>query len=298
MLVAELCGKIGPTSPPDARSEDVLTSEVLSLFRYLSNPYVPCKILSRARNANDDPWHDSRFTAIDTYFWPRFTVRGDRRSREPDVVLILHREDGTRLKVVVEAKYESGPSTVEATSFDGLEQEHASMEKGEGFSGNQLADEYCGLKCGDWPGLEVMRDLVEGRVLYITAHYERPQAHFEEAVKTLEKKRQEPECRECVARARRDFYWLGWRDVYEELCAIERTDYADYQPGEVQLLKDVRSVLQLRGLKRFRLNLDVKAVQQYTPLFPATNGLRATENLRNPGGYVSFLQNICCGGRN
>lgn len=287
MLVAELCGKLGAENPPDERSEDLLTSQVLSLFRYVSNLTVPSLLLARARNLSDTPWPDRDFDRIETYFWPRFIMEGDTRSREPDAVFLLSQKKGACLKVVIEAKYGSGPSPVEGTPADSTRA--AGMMQGNGLSGNQLADEYCALKCGWWLEPELMRCAPdEGRLLYVTAHYELPRADFEDAVEALQEKRIAPECCSCVEKALRDMYWLGWRDIYEELAQAKAAGYYNCLPGEAQFMEDVRLVLERKGLRHYRLQLDLlQLVQEYSSFFQQTEIMRLG-GYKDLNRYTSF----------
>jgi hypothetical protein len=284
MLVAELCGKIGANNPPNDRSEDVLTSQVLSLFRYLSDPSILLEILSRACNRDGAKWGNSNFTEMETHFWPRFSLRNDNREREADVLLLLCNDNDVRLNVVVETKYESGLSPIQATFSD--EVVNAGLKRGSGLSGNQLADEYCGLKCGEWPNVKNMRKSAPGRVLYITTHYELPKDDFDEALKLLKKTRLDSKCRQCVEQARQDMYWLSWRDIHEEsLKAKSIGHFSKYLSGEVRFMEDVRLVLERRGLKRFRLELDLKQVSDYVSFYQHTFWLGG---YKHPNQYEPF----------
>lgn len=270
MLVAELCGKIGDDNPPYARSEDILTSQVLSLFRYFSNFYLPSKLLYRARNLEGEPWQYCKaqdVLEIETHFWPNFSLEGDARSREPDAVLILHTRNGKHLKIVVESKYLSGPSPLNDTTVSS--DEIINIDGGFArLSGNQLADEYCSLKCGKWPKLKVMEELTEGQLLYLTAHYEMPKKDLEETLKILKTKDLNQKCNHCLNQASSEIYWLSWRDIYQELLEVETAGCTDYfPPGEKRLMQDVRRLLEKKGLKPFKLGFDFCEVPKYVSFF-------------------------------
>jgi len=86
------------------------------------------------------------------YFWPRFSFPGTGH-REPDAAIAADQENGGRMALVVEVKYRSGLSNISAADDDAAEND-------EQFRfGKQLADEYCGIRCGEWWS-EEFRDLL------------------------------------------------------------------------------------------------------------------------------------------
>jgi hypothetical protein len=89
--------------------EDVLTSTVFGLLELLPPLRVLLPWLCLARDLSDrNPPLDAGSERASFAYWPRFPELGDRT--ELDLLLALHRSDGTADLVGVEVKYQCGPS--------------------------------------------------------------------------------------------------------------------------------------------------------------------------------------------
>lgn len=187
MFSAEVHGKVSITNPPHQRMEDVLTSYVFSLFRYLNNLQAPLAFLREAKNLNDEKLEFDDLVSAQVYFWPRFNFPGIG-FREPDVLLLLEEKGGGKIAAVIEAKYYSGLSN-RVNDENGIEEEDQSATTGPIFHyGHQLADQYCGVMCGRWNDEEVQNKLSQVNkkvLLYVTTHYELPSADLDEAAETI-----------------------------------------------------------------------------------------------------------------
>jgi len=145
MLAAELHGKISDGNLSD-RMEDVLTSNVMSLFRYLNNLRIPLSFLSQARDLYEQPLLlIGVISASELIFWPKFSLN-DKSNREPDALLVFRENESNCDTVIeIEAKYLSGLSNIIDPKCDEDDEQSVFLQYG-----HQLADEYCGLYCGNW----------------------------------------------------------------------------------------------------------------------------------------------------
>ena len=201
MTIAEIHGK-----SPNTRSEDKLTADVFTAFKYLS---VEVGILGFLRTVDGlgDYIPDSYENAdCSYYFWPL----GDLR--EPDVLLALT-IDGQVTHVVVEAKYHSGLSNKESVEF-GEEDEEA------GMLGHQLADELRDLDDGFYRifkghrrnrSLQLTSDVENRFLLYLTAHTRRP-------VKVLKR------AADFYEGATGKIFWSSWYHVSDYLELVQGVD--------------------------------------------------------------------------
>src|SRR5688572_5066022 len=144
MIFADMRGKLGDhCARAHERGEDVLTSTVFGLIRYLPIEEGLLRVLRRVRPVvkddenptlrSDAAWIDTRHVrTARVEFWPSFEAFG-----EPDVLLWLEDESGARLHVVlIEAKYLS-PKSGRAEEDEVLEDERP--------HGDQLVKYWQGL---------------------------------------------------------------------------------------------------------------------------------------------------------
>jgi len=109
MLMAILRGKL---SREQENMEDVLTSNVFGLLRYLAPEEGLLPFLQQAKSSDGEkPFED--LTSVDSVgyeFW-RWYEEGDCIGCEPDVVLRMDEPSGRKWIVLIEAKYRSGKSS-------------------------------------------------------------------------------------------------------------------------------------------------------------------------------------------
>jgi hypothetical protein len=221
MIFAELRGKLGVDySRAHERAEDVITSNVFGLLRYLSPEDGLLPILRRARRVHietdstllysDLNWLDNTPCAgIDVEFWPTWSGNG-----QPDIFLALRDKAGhTSALVVVEAKLHS-PKSGQADEQEELTDENSADP-------DQLVRYWRGLQ--SLPGSpEIPRWLI-----YLTKHGAPP---VEELTESL---RRAPTMQ---------LAWLSWRDIW----AVAELASAAYLPAA-----DLAQLLAYKGLKNF-----------------------------------------------
>jgi len=305
MLAAEIYGKMSGGNPAYERMEDILTSYVLSLFRYLNNLEIMEGFLRKARNIEGHNLTVANVKSGDVFFWPLLNF-GGTNCREPDAFICLEEENGKKLAVAVEAKYHSGLSNILGKSeASGKEEAEKLLEK-EGESlvefRHQLADEYCGLKCGKWTfrkvyskyDPQIFQAKAERKyLLYITSHHEFPKGDIMEAIEaTRDRKGCERALGNCGVNASNEIYWVGWRDLYaviEEKGMLQVPSKAcmDYTASEQCLIADLAEVLRIRGLKTFDPFRDLKPVQLVSNII---DDHFLFDGLKPVGLYESIIQ--------
>lgn len=235
MYAAEFSGKVSTSA-----SEDILTSYVFSLFRYLSSSRLPCKFLECAQNAQGDLLSLNMPSVTGLKFWPRFKLPGYTRCREGDVLILLQDFGERRIAILIEAKFKSGLSNHLPRPCIDIE----------GYrSGHQLADEYIGLMKGklvsnDSLQEEVARSNVRW-VLYVTAHHTFPSEDIRSAIDAV------MAAEHVAERPERDIYWLPWWHLYALIDVELKANSTEYSSGEINLLADTRLALASRGLRPF-----------------------------------------------
>jgi hypothetical protein len=227
MTIAEIHGKLIPSRTFHERAEDLLTADVFGTMKYAGWRCGFMDWLRSAEAAFQDCRPDSALPAnevikeIEYRFWPTLG-----NGFEPDLLLTIRKKTGGAVLVMVEAKYESGPSDRPDASDDG--------ETVEPQEDSQLANQILGFPTHI---LEGQRSAVVGRVhIYLTAHYYKPMDVFEKA-------------RACLKgqRTRVGMFWLSWRSLADEL---RRHLHKEETPKETArpMLADLVKLLDYKGL--------------------------------------------------
>ena len=195
MLAALLKGKLSRTQE---NMEDILTSNVFGLLKYLPPEEGILPVLARARAPSGQlPFQDivgiARSIKVEYTFWPRYSER-DAKGCEPDVQLLIYGEDTKRILVFVEAKYLSGKSSEEELGGHETTQSKPPVDQ---------------LAC-EWQYLVLLgeRKKAEPILVYLTADIDIPHQDIETS--------REAFMRKCPA-SRRPFEcaWLSWRHISE-----------------------------------------------------------------------------------
>jgi len=225
MTIAEIHGK-----SPLTTSEDFLTADVFTAFRYLpADSGIAGFLRSIEGVPNIIPAVSERASA-EFFFWPLGCVGQLERAREPDVLVELD-IDGTLYHIVVEAKYLSGPSDYETVE---IERDEEIVQWG-----NQLADQLRELGRGEYTvyqqGTRDMPKMLTSRrenrlLLYLTAHPLKPVAEM------------------ARARALGRPHWTSWYDVYDYLAGQQ--EHLNAFPYN-RILEDVLTLLRLKGFSSF-----------------------------------------------
>jgi hypothetical protein len=280
MLIAELRAKISGGAPPSDRLKDVLTLHVFSPLRYFGIVEELIDFLEAARNVSGDRLGLRPVEGVETFFWPRLALGG--RRREPDVLLLVSHGGTRRTAIVVEAKYQSGPSDLEMV--DGAKGDVVDNES-VGISGDQLADDFLALKHGEWwcfqeralPRPVSLMAEDTRRVLYVTTHYEMPVDVIRRAIEAVGADE--------ARLAEQSLFWVGWRELAR---ILEETARSARDVGPLsRLLRDVHGVLKLRRLEPFR-----GIARELPAVFPYTRALAPRETWQNlvpVGEYESLF---------
>lgn len=233
MTIAEIHGKSALT-----KSEDFLTADVFTAFRYLPADTGIAGFLHSIEGM-DGVLPAPRETATAAfYFWPVGATR------EPDVLIELD-IDGELYHVVVEAKYLSGPS----------DREIVEVERGEETVewGNQLADQLRELRRGEYrvrqEGVRLVPKTLASRpsnrlLLYLTSHPLQPVDDMARALAAGEP---------C---------WANWYDVYDYLAA-QREHHSAFPYNRI--VADLLTLLKLKGFSSY------EGVLRPPPLKPGQN---------------------------
>lgn len=182
--------------------EDILTSTVFGIFRYMSPQEGILPFLARARTVcadhvefgdGDRPFASlekcNDAVSVDYDFWPRWS------HCEPDVLVRVRFNERDRWLIAVEAKYRSGKSS---EADDSVEDPT-----------DQLAREWC-----DAVG-EAEKVNAQPLLIYLTADVACPRHEIQAALAELRQKR--PHEQPCIA-------WLSWRELSESVFAKSRLD--------------------------------------------------------------------------
>lgn len=172
----------GKLSREQENLEDLLTSSVFGLLKYLPPEEALLPLLERAQLLEGASPLSSlpAGTRAKYEFWP--SLRGpDGRRIEPDLLLELEQPDGTHWYMVIEAKLHSGKSSAGSESDEN--------------PGDQLARQWVALE--QWKREDARRLLV-----YLTAHFGMPVDELKASTKAASGAGAPMQCA-----------WLSWRHV-------------------------------------------------------------------------------------
>ncbi len=191
MFQALLRGKL---SRDQENMEDILTSNVFGVFKYLPPERALFPFLSKAKSLEGKNLSETLFPnpKIEYEFWPWLEEAGCNGC-EPDVRIDLTWPNGKKTIVLVEAKYRSGKSSEEDEEDRG---DNPSPEDTR-LLVDQLAREWDNLK------KIAERESAEPVLIYLTAHLSRPVEDILSSQKALSSRGQE----------KADIYWLSWRHL-------------------------------------------------------------------------------------
>jgi hypothetical protein len=215
---------------PLTTSEDFLTADVFSAFRYL--PVTEGLIGWLHLNpdlAKNIPVPQESAAAV-YHFWSL------GNTREPDVLIELIIDEVT-YHIVVEAKYLSGPSDGEIIAADG-DDETVMM-------GNQLADQLRDLDIGHYTiwqgGTRRTRKLLSSEpahrlLIYLTAHPLRPKAELNRS-------------QQLYPTGADRLFWMSWYHVDDYL----RSNFTKFSEFPYRnIVSDLLLLLGMKGFASFR----------------------------------------------
>lgn len=236
MSIAEIHGK-----SPFGFLEDFLTADVFSVFRYLPADWGIAGYLRTVPGLGERIPTPNETTACTYYFWPL----GQKHRREPDLLLELAIGDQL-YHVVVEAKYQSGPS----------DRDLVEVERGDEIIklGNQLADQLRDLRAGQYlvydgyrrnKRLALSSKQKNRLLLYLTAHPLRPDEELARSTATY------PQAAEKI-------YWSSWYHIYDYL---QNLAWEELPFPYRRIIEDICILLDLKQFASFHGFADLPSIE-------------------------------------
>jgi hypothetical protein len=233
MTIAEIHGKL----PEYEGMEDLLTSDVFSTFKYLPLELAFIPFLKRAVNFRTGETINYSFDDVikaDYLFWPKTSYF----KREPDLLILLTRQNQPPISIVVEAKYRSGKSNINR------EQDLQELQI---LDGDQLAEQYYELMKGnfniDYPYKKLLMESKDRFLLFVTAHDALPKHITSETEKVLPK----------IGLRSEDtlhLYWVNWQAAWSVADEVLNNE-TDIPLGFKLMLEDLKVLLERKGLRPF-----------------------------------------------
>lgn len=231
MIIAELRNKLsGDGIGLTDRSEDLLTSTVFGLLRYLPADAVLFRWLRGAKPLVDGGRPLIAGDAVEARleFWPRV------REREMDLSLVARGPSGEEI-VGIECKLGEGPSPAEPRP--NLPERTVLLRRG-----NQLADYWDAIRHDELHPISwTVSEKPPRALLYLTADLVCPTDALEDALEHIR-----PEWRDEAARA---FHWIHWQALPEVLRAFLAEEGDAYRR---QVAADLLALLERKSLAHFR----------------------------------------------
>lgn len=218
MLQAELRSKLVNPQKNMHLSEDLLTSNVFGILKYLDNKRVLIDFIRSA--INQEGKSIKNITGIVDwryYFWPKF-----QNQIEPDLLIQGFLKKKLVVNLLVEAKYRSNKN---------IYQERGSL------TGDQLADELNSLLEREWstPGIDKSR-IKENYLVFVTNHFNIPFHEIVESNKLVKRYHQK----------QHRIYWTSWRD----LPSIIDDNLKQCTKGQQEMLLDLKKLLHKKRINR------------------------------------------------
>jgi hypothetical protein len=240
MTIAEIHGKLSAYE----HMEDLLTSDVFSTFKYLkvNDGLIPFLTKAISFKHNKHPNFLTEIKSADYVFWPRTTYL----NREPDVLIILTKIDGSTISILIEAKYMSGKSNLNRDE-ESLDKENNRLKH---LDGDQLAELYMELQEGNIhipdKSLREKFKKSEGNrfVFFVTAHYSFPRKDIEETFDVFKKK-------QYGNHNSLDIFWINWMSIIDVIEEVKsRIDFKNASTTSL-LLSDLNDLLYKKELVPF-----------------------------------------------
>jgi hypothetical protein len=198
MLDALLAGKL---SREQENMEDILTSNVFGVFKYLPPEMGLLPFLSKMKPEENNPFagqSERGLNEVDYQFW-RWLKEVKGKGCEPDVLIrFASRSERKKYIVLVEAKYRSGKSSLDQEEEEEEEEDGSESEQQEVPALNdQLARE--------WDNLLPVAER-EGRtplLVYVTAHLGFPSEEIRVTQESLKR----------WGRRAARIFWVSWRHL-------------------------------------------------------------------------------------
>ncbi len=224
-IMAEVHGKISSTgSNINDRMEDLLTSNVFQLLRYLPIQFGILPVLSSAKNSYDEEQRrtfgiPAGVNNVSYHFWKRFN------NWEPDVFIELKQDQKVIANIMIEAKYLSGKSgSAVYEEEDGVEVYVAHSDQLEKL----------------WSALKTYSAGTPHYLFYLTMDWVMPIQSLNESIKATS----DDNCRDNI-------YWLNWQSIHTRLNNILVDSCTVTSETDLIVIKDIINLLDRKGLKEF-----------------------------------------------
>ena len=215
MIQALIHGKL---SREQENMEDILTSNVFGALRYNQSHDILLRFLKHARTPSGKSLLEGADTiaSVEYIFWPSYADCDEAHFCQPDLELRMVLKDRSKHRLFIEAKFNSGKSSLDEEAEDREEADEPIQESPR--SRDQLAKEWAQL-------VRIVGDDEDhhAALIYLTADTAPPLSELEESAQAAERVRKNSTLQfEC--------FWLSWRHLYSVL-------KSDHGPVEADLLK-------------------------------------------------------------
>jgi len=217
-IMAEIKGKLSESSNNFERMEDLLTSNIFQLLRYIPPELGILPILQQATNLEESPLPiPKNILDWEIIFWPVY------KNCEPDIEIKAYSDNSKCIAhYFVEAKYLSLKSGI--AEFD---------ENDVYVAGSDQLERQ-------WNIIQQITKIGENiGLIYLTAHQIKPKKEIEKSIDATSNPYQ----------ARISLYWLSWQKIRQELIKIIKD--SSINPYHHKVLQDIIVLLEKKGLKDF-----------------------------------------------
>jgi len=235
--------------------EDLLTSNVFQLLRYISLENGLLPVLREAVNIDGDKLNIQRDKyEAELCFWKNFS------NSEPDIFIELKNKENVIYSIMVEAKYLSGKSGT--AIFEGEEDAQIYIA-----GSDQLEREWNDLK-----GYSAKKN-TRCFLVYLTMHWTIPTIDLKSSIEVIGDD------------SRKNIYWLNWQSIHSILEDILKETKGNLSDTEKIVIKDIVELLNKKGLKEFSgyslpVKKDLKTFHFFKPQFYSNLSVRNFEPVK------------------
>ena len=213
MFIAQLKNKF---TRPEEEMEDLLTSNVFGVWRYLPTQLGLVQFLETSERLDGAKLTLSKeIVSANFQFWPWFKGEVNSKAAEPDVLIELNTSDHGKVLIIIESKFLSSKSSIEDESD---------------LPNDQLAREMCILR-----KLSKERNLENYALIYVTSHTRLPSKDILKSASELLKKTGDA--------SEGHLYWTTWRRLPEILNRELFSEAKKISPGYETMLKDLKEII-------------------------------------------------------
>lgn len=228
MLLAEINKKISDSRNINTEMEDVLTSNIFGVFKYLDDKRLMVDFLRTAEDIYRNKLNQLIYEITwEFYFWPK-----SKKNVEPDVLLQGFKKNNLAFTILIEAKYHSSKNIYD-TEIE---------------SKDQLAEQYYELLNRNWADKAIDKSKIdENYLIFITNNYKMPIQDIEESITKIAKTSKIP-------KEKVNIYWTSWRRLIE---IVDKNKY-NYSLGQLDMIMDLRRLLKFKGIQYREFCFDIE----------------------------------------